>query len=744
MSLLIKCEWLADMLISQRDMLTQFWIESIRTEHIDAYLAISDEQLRKELPPTVDSMILAMQTGDLEGPRKHSFYVVKKRIADGFKLVDLQMSLHALGTAVIRLVKNANLGLVKECEALLVASNLYYLVALIAAAEYEQLRIEQQIRFATTYDFGITLSKSLDLGTILDIAVHKVVECFSGESVAILLAGSDGDRYESRAYHNLDESVAMALPDICAVLDCGLGDMNLFDMRETTHVIPDIRANESLGPWSELLASKKFLSMVCTPLIAKQRRLGALVIFWQDVHTSSKVEMDFLFAMTGHIANALHNAILYEEAKGKRELGILLDSSRFFASSLDMQDVLRRVAKMATETVRADLAVVSIPNRIRGHSDTAHYARTKARSVAHRIVEAVILEGEANRFGGLGSDFASGKPILYSNLSDFPGWMRPLAGIAGSVMVVPLRQKDMLLGALVLVSLAPNVFTEYEVSLASGLSDFAGVAIENARLYEYERNIAETLQRSFLPTSLPNIEGYEVAAYYRPAMAEAKIGGDFYDVFTTGYGNVSVVIGDVSGKGLKAAIPTAMGRYVVRAYAAENPLPSNVLMRLNRVFYENAPEGMFMTAFYGNLDPEGNVLTYVSAGHDPPLLYSSASNQVSEISAEGLCLGVVADAISRDKKIKLQPGDVLLLYTDGATDVKGDGNGDRLGIDGLKRLLLSTINGSAQQIVDDISNAIWSYCSGKQSDDVALVVLKRFKKSSSSADATLTVPLCSF
>jgi sigma-B regulation protein RsbU (phosphoserine phosphatase) len=247
--------------------------------------------------------------------------------------------------------------------------------------------------------------------------------------------------------------------------------------------------------------------------------------------------------------------------------------------------------------------------------------------------------------------------------------------------------------------------------------------VVNSQLYQYERNIAETLQRSFLPSILPSIDGYEDGAFYRPAMAEARVGGDFYDLFITADGKANFVIGDVSGKGLKAAVPTAMGKYMIRAYAAEDVSPSNVLARFNRIFCEDAPEDMFMTAFYGVLDPNNHTLTYANAGHNPPLFYSRSSGRIEQLITAGTSLGIIADVSYVDSSIRFQPGDVLLLYTDGATDVKGDSS--RLELEGLEQLFLSNARAPAQQIANSISDGIWNYGHGKLPDDVALLVLKR-------------------
>jgi GAF domain-containing protein len=646
------------------------------------------------------------------------------------------MSLHALQTAVMRIVKDADVGTDKELEALRSASNMYYLVALIAAAVYEHLRVEQQRHFATAYEFGISLSRSLDLGDILDITVHKVAEYTKGNSVAILLTSPEKHRDETRAYHNLDEEVVDAIPDICESLGCGKVDEDGQDQSGTNHIASDIRTFERLARWAGLLASHGSLSIVCAPLLAKQKRLGSIVVLWPEPHTPSGSEMDFLFALASHAANAVQNAILYEEAQRKRELGVLLEASRLFSSSLDTGDILRKMARMATEAVGADLAVVLVLDRLQQERSRhiAHYTSSrKATDAILRIMEVVAPEGEESGLGILEHDFANRQPILFCTAADLPEGLQSLIGTIESGLIVPLIQKDVLLGAFALMSLDQNSFSEGDISLATGLADLAAVAIDNARLYEYERNIAETLQRSFLPSSFPDIEGYDTAAYYRSAMAEAEVGGDFYDVFAIGGGNMGVVIGDVSGKGLNAAVSTAMGKYMLRAYAAENPSPSNVLTRFNLAFCENVAEYSFMTAFYGTLDPTDNVFTYVSAGHDPPLLYSSATDRVMPIQTAGLCLGVSIKAEYIEKKVQLQPGDVLFLYTDGATDVKEDG--DRLDLEGLQRLLLSSARGTAEQIVRDVSNGILRYSHGRLTDDVALVALKRVESTSSVRNA---------
>lgn len=720
----IKNEWLADLLTGRRDLITEYWIDEIRNERIPGYESITDEQLRADLPPTVDSMIDAFRTGDTEGPRQHSLGVIRRRLASGMRLPDLQMSLHALQRAVMRIVRSADIGVEKEFEALLSASTLYYLVALIAAAVYEQLRSEEQRRFRITYELGKALSRNLDLAATLDTAVGRMTEYTEAESVAILLAKPEIGRDEVRAYHNLHADVIGVLPDVSESLGCNSVDSGEVDVRDAFCMVSDIRSHSDLEAWSDLLTSHNYTSLICMLLVAKQRRVGTLFIAWSQARYTLNTETDVIIAMAGHIANAIQNATLYEEAKGRRELGVLLEASKVFTSTLDMQGILNSFARIGAEAAKADVAVVYTRDTSSSKAHTAHHVRDRrAMSVFPRIMEAVISEGEEDAFRSLGYEFASGKPSLYPKCSQFPGQMRSLSGIGASGMIIPLRQKDELFGALTLISMAPNAFSEEDLALATGIAELASLAIENARSYEYERNISATLQRIFLPASLPVIEGYETAAFYRPAMAEAEIGGDFYDAFVTSDSKINIIIGDVSGKGLKAAIPTAMGKYIVRAYAAKNLPPSIVMARFNRAFLENATEEMLMTAFYGVLDPNTDVFTYACAGHNPPLLYTAASDQVSEIPICGTCLGIVNDVEYENMQIRFEPGDALLMFTDGAIDVKAD-NG-RLNAEGLSQLFKSSVHGSADQIVQDVSGGIWKFGHGKLPDDVAIVVLKR-------------------
>src|SRR5205807_8336647 len=148
----------------------------------------------------------------------------------------------------------------------------------------------------------------------------------------------------------------------------------------------------------------------------------------------------------------------------------------------------------------------------------------------------------------------------------------------------------------------------------------AAVAIENARTLEEERTVAHTLQESLLPPANPLIGGYDVKSYYAPASDVMQVGGDYYDFIDLGDGRCGVVLGDVCGKGVTAAVYTAMAKYMLRAYALEDPTPAAVLTRLNRaLFSQMSEECMFITLVYGVLDTRPGQFSYVHGAHPHPL-----------------------------------------------------------------------------------------------------------------------------
>lgn len=253
----------------------------------------------------------------------------------------------------------------------------------------------------------------------------------------------------------------------------------------------------------------------------------------------------------------------------------------------------------------------------------------------------------------------------------------------------------------------------------------AGVAIENGRLFERQRAIAETLQRNLLPPELPAIADIDMAAAYAAAGEGIEVGGDFYDAFETAKGCWVVAIGDVCGKGTGAAALTALARHSMRVAALAEPNPGRILEALNLTLRRHvATESPLMTAACVLIDrrPGHMEVTLARAGHPPPLLVK-AGGEVIELEPPGPLLGVFDSISVQEIDVIFDEDDALVLYTDGVTETRG-----RDGLFGSERLQQAAtgVTGlSASEVVERIESEAGAYRSGPSVDDVAIVVLRR-------------------
>lgn len=266
-------------------------------------------------------------------------------------------------------------------------------------------------------------------------------------------------------------------------------------------------------------------------------------------------------------------------------------------------------------------------------------------------------------------------------------------------------------------------FRKYQLDLAQAVGAQAAVAIENSRVYERVHRIAETLQRSFLPSVPPMVGNFEIADKYSPALKEAEVGGDFYDIIILSPTRIALVIADVSGKGLNAAVYTAMIKYMLRAYSVLDISISEIIEKLNAALYKYLDGKAFITLFYGVLDVEKEDLTYVNAGHELPLLFGENRGICMSLNSTGIALGIISDIEYRTERIQFIPGDVLLMYTDGATDVRR--GREFLGMEGLESIFCEAANGrDAHQTIEIVEKEIREFANDVLRDDIALLIVK--------------------
>lgn len=252
------------------------------------------------------------------------------------------------------------------------------------------------------------------------------------------------------------------------------------------------------------------------------------------------------------------------------------------------------------------------------------------------------------------------------------------------------------------------------------------VAFERQKqeLYEREHHIAQILQQALIPPQVAyNIPGYRVAVRYQSALREAEVGGDFYDIFELGDGRIGILIGDVAGKGLAAAIRVASARHAIRSYAYLDASPSVVMTLANEALSRDHTGVVDMlTAFYAVVDTRESTLTYANGGHESPLLRDS-DGQVHELSLGGRALGVMGGYTYHESSRIIRPGDTLVMVTDGITEARS-AEADLYGAEQVVSYLQQTDDTSPDHIASDLLDAAVAHAGGCLQDDAAVVVLR--------------------
>jgi serine phosphatase RsbU (regulator of sigma subunit)/anti-sigma regulatory factor (Ser/Thr protein kinase) len=304
---------------------------------------------------------------------------------------------------------------------------------------------------------------------------------------------------------------------------------------------------------------------------------------------------------------------------------------------------------------------------------------------------------------------------------------------AGVKLAVPLVSQGELIGVLNLgPRLSEQEYSSDDRKLLDNLAAQAAPALRVGQLvreqeaeaatrqrFEQELEVARLIQQNFLPKELPDLPGWQVAAYYRPAR---EVGGDFYDVIPLPDGRVAFVVGDVTDKGVPAALVMSATRSVLRASAVRLIEPGEVLERVNEHLCPDMPAKMFVTCLYGVLDPESGLLRFANAGHDLP--YVKTADGVVELRARGMPLGLMPGMAYEEKEAVLQPGESVLLHSDGIVEAH-DPERDMFGFPRLKDTVAEAPGG--QELIDRVLADLESFIGpgAEQEDDITMVTLQR-------------------
>ncbi|HEY4809547.1 MAG TPA: SpoIIE family protein phosphatase [Solirubrobacteraceae bacterium] len=448
---------------------------------------------------------------------------------------------------------------------------------------------------------------------------------------------------------------------------------------------------------------------------------------WLNVRSSPVIDPD-----SGHIlyaVNVFEN--ITEVKRAQLAESFMAEASRVLASSMDYTETLTQIARLAVPQIADWCAVDVLGESGKIERVAVHHSDPSQVELAERIDRGYHLDPDEPL--GVPEVIRSGRARIYTDIPPdaLAAYAHDNAHLAlleaigaTAVIIVPLAAPSRTLGAITLVSSESlRRLSQADLALAERLGRRAGTAVESARLYTERTRIATMLEAALLPESLPEIPGVDLASLYRAAGELNDVGGDFYDVLAFGEDRWLLVIGDVCGKGPRAAAVTALARHTLRTAAMLDLTPAAMLDTLHRALRHQPSGSDLCTVCLVTLDlgGEGARLTVTLAGHPPPLIID-ADGGSRQVGKPGTLLGVLDPIEISEVDVEIEPGQTLLLYTDGLPEA--DRAGAQLGEQELFETDAERPDPSLVGLLTQIERAALRRANGRLRDDIAMLALR--------------------
>ena len=465
------------------------------------------------------------------------------------------------------------------------------------------------------------------------------------------------------------------------------------------------------------------IALVCVLIAAKQRDILAKTLDELDrLREERQVIIDFLHRSADDIGSGSNREKIYKRTVRATALSCGAMSACVYEKTADGNLVAKACEGLFPP-------------------QTKKIGRRKNGELRAKYIEdALMAETIEPNEGILGEVAASGRGVLIKDALKDPRIIKhdDESLKIRSFMAVPLIFRGQLSGVLAVANpISGRAFTDTEFSLAKSLGEQCALALQNAEAVsallmrnklEFDLRLASSIQRYLLPENLPQTESLEFAVKYLP---QQLIGGDFYDFFKLPHGKIGVVIGDVSGKGIPAAILMALCQTKLRYIAMSGKSPAQTLCLLNSEMVHAMRSDMFITIIYLVIDPKSGEARFARAGHEPPLLARADSDEAAQpLKSSGMALGMVSeelfDEVMEDASFKMNSGDVLVLYTDGLTEAANPEGGEFT----AKKLAqtISTLRSrNANDLNDEIIKSVEAFMGpgNKYGDDLTLLTVKK-------------------
>ncbi len=561
------------------------------------------------------------------------------------------------------------------------------------------------------------LNLDLELESLLKNILNILSEYLMAEASAILLLGVEGRRSELSTFISDQDAVCCV-----SVPADDKGVAALVIDKKSPLIINEFSADDQLKKIVDQKLKISTRNLMAIPIIRKEKYLGVIEVFnKKNSEDFNNKDLAIMTALGDQIALTVANAKLIDQAQRKsNEAQSLYEVGKLMSGTLRLEELLELIVDQVSHVVNVDVATIFVVDPADGSIKD--------------IVSKGIPEDQRQHLtvkmgqGIVGWVAKTGQSVLLNDVSEDTKYisMRPQTK---SEIAVPLISRDKVVGVFNVESDELDAYSQTDLELLETFGSQAAVSIERAILYqqsieqkalEEELAIARRIQQTFLPEKAPVVPGLDIAGINIPSEA---VGGDYYDYIDIVKNQFGIAIGDVSGKGIGAALIMAAFRASLKAEIRNNYAIRTIFAKVNSLLYESIERENYVTSVYGVLDAKNRVFTFSNAGHNPPLLFKSDS-RIIDLTEGGLALGMFPGSQYEERPVYIDNGDILLFYTDGVTEAQNKNN-EEFGENRLKKLVRQSKESSAREIINRVVDSVQQFKDpSKPLDDLTMILIK--------------------
>lgn len=568
--------------------------------------------------------------------------------------------------------------------------------------------------FAETFKL---LNSTLDIDELLSVILNFASQTMEAQASSLLLVD---EKSEKLRLHILPREKGVEKRRL--EINTGEGMAGWVAEHRQPVISNQVKNDPRYSPQLEEQIGFSIESLICVPLLRREKLIGVVTALNKlNGKEFNQEDVEIFTSLADQIAIALDNSQLFKKLKKKSlELETLLEVERSLSSTLNLNELLELILDSLRKVVKYDAVAIFLIDQKKQEIE-----HIKARGFDPALEPDLQLKiGE----GLAGWAAKTQKSLIVPYVEKDSRYIEARVETR-SGMVVPILSQNKMIGVFSLESNQPNAYTQDDLDILEAFASLAAISLERARQHEEvlekrkleeELSIARRIQQSFLPRGNPQFQGIDISGINIPS---EKVGGDYYDFIPIIENQLGIAIGDVSGKGIPAALIMASFRASLIAEIRNNYAIRSIMFKVNNLLFESTDPDIYVTAVYGVLDTKNRIFTFTNAGHNGPIL-RRANGQMEYLTEGGVILGMFENSKYEERPLVISPGDIMVFYTDGVTEAKNEME-EEFGTKRLKQVISDSHRQSAVRIQENIYKSVKDFTGGlEQEDDLTMIVIK--------------------